>query len=216
MAITILRPGQHIAQLGNDSMQFYAPKAAAGALVQDLFTDTNGVSLQNHTPDVDAVGGGWVIGRGPWTININMAIANYAASAANPYYHAYIETNQADVIIESTLFVKSEPRFVGGACFRHTGYNDFWFVSVQQDSGVFRLVERTAGTELIRDSNVAAIGAGNHTLRIELSGTAISATLDGGRTLSTVSAVRQAATQHGMIERRGNRCPTDDIEITAN
>ena len=214
MAITILRPGQHIAQLGNDSMQFYAPKAA-GALVQDLFTDTNGVSLQNHTPDVDAVGGGWVIGRGPWTININMAIANYAATANNPYYHAYIETNQADVIIESTLFVGANNKG-GGACFRHTGYNDFWFVRVQQDSGAFQLVERTASAELIRDSNVAAIGAGNHTLRIELSGTAISATLDGGRTLSTVSAVRQAATQHGMIEHRGNRCPTDDIEITAN
>lgn len=71
----------------------------AAYLVYDTFTDANDTSLDAHTPEKDAVGGGWVENRGNFDIQSNEA--NDAAGDANT--HAYMVTSASNVRVAVEL-----------------------------------------------------------------------------------------------------------------
>jgi hypothetical protein len=100
--------------------------SAPGALIfQDLFNDTNGTTLNNHTPDLDPSGLGWtrdlqtmVIQDNKCEEDINSAVSISTADAL-----------QADVVITATGCThhrNSADRANMGVVFRFVDTNNFW------------------------------------------------------------------------------------------
>ena len=63
--------------------------------ILDTFTDTNGVLIQNHTPDIDSVGTGWELLNG--SIDIQSNRGRMISGSTNDV--AVIDCGEADVII---------------------------------------------------------------------------------------------------------------------
>ena len=77
-------------------------------IVQDTFTDTNGVLIPSHTPDIDTVGGGWTdsFGNTPKPTIQSNQFDNTNTGASSQHV---IDSGQADLIIEATLVTTSTP-----------------------------------------------------------------------------------------------------------
>jgi len=63
----------------------------------DTFTDTNGVLLENHTPDIDIVGGGWVDDADEWEIQ-----SNKATTSLGQAHTTEIDVGTADYTLKVT------------------------------------------------------------------------------------------------------------------
>lgn len=176
----------------------------ASTLVSDTFTDTNGTSLTAHTPDVDTVGGGWSLatatgsGSGTFTIENNKLEATRTSSTYFPI--GTIDVGQADVTIDVNLTFETDDFGFDGIVFRYQDQSNFWFATREATSGDFRILEKNAGVNTERASIAAGISAGtNHDMQVVLSGTSITATIDGGNEITFSSSFLETETTHGLI-----------------
>ena len=180
-------------------------------VVQDTFTDTNGTSLDAHTPDV-VVSGGWTEQAGNWQITSNKAVISSSTIA-----RATIESGEADCVIAVTVTSNTgtdDPSRDSAIIGRYSDLNNLWLVGVNSQGDIFRLVERNASTFTTRASASVTINTATaYALEATFNGANIDATLDGGNDISYGSAtLNQTATIHGIAVRTVNDT-VDDFSV---
>jgi hypothetical protein len=162
----------------------------------DTFTDTDGVWLENHVPDIDVGAGGWIKdSAGRITINSGTIVpdgsdtyfcdpgmpsvnlqADIVFSSGNLLLHDFVQLNfrAANAAAKYMLTVGK----LAGA-----GAYSFWKDATKVAEGVFTYAE----------------GA-HHIIRVEDNGSVMTATIDGGNPLSYTSADYNTNTKVGVIQ----------------
>lgn len=173
---------------------FKSVAALGGATIAaDTFTDTNGTALADHTPDTDAVGTGWAVLSGTWTISGNKAVT---ATTGRAVLEAGIADGTATVTWSSVNSATS-----GGLCLRATDDNNWLRVYVDESANTVVLQKRVTGT--VTTVNSAAVTGGittntNYVVAATLSGSSVIVYVDGVQYLSETVADHQAVTKHGL------------------
>ncbi len=182
-----------------------------GSIVRDSFTDTNGVSLTAHTPNVAP--NGWVLLEGTVpkiqgnlateTLSTAWAITTIDSGAAN-----------ASVSVDVAR-ATSEPW--GGLILRATDANNFLLVKYRY--GVVGLHKRQGGTLTdIRSENVTSAAQNTrHRLRVELQGSIVRVFWDGALSFQETVTFQQTATRHGLAwyPTIDNGTFLDDFDVSA-
>jgi len=180
-------------------------------IIVDTFTDSDGVGLAAHTPDTNIPGNPWVSVAGVWKILSNKTYPS--SSVTNP--HSSIDSTYADcsVQVDITLISTSSRT---GLIARYTDPNNYWGLTLSISSGLLELIERNGGTVYARASISVTIANGEtHTLKLVMSGTNFTGTMDGANTITYSSSSFQSNTVHGI---RGTNSQTterhDNFSVT--
>jgi len=169
-------------------------------IVEDNFTDTNGVLLTAHTMDL---GDGWVSPDGDptrWEIQSNQA-QNSASGTNN---RVVVESNRSDQItISGSMEIDSSLDSVN-IIFRHTNSPNEWrFQYLASASGAeFRIERIIGGVVTTRDSSVHTVADGaTVTWEIILDGDNIKCNIltPEVHSLETDDVFNITATEHGMV-----------------
>lgn len=190
----------------------------ATVIVQDTFTDTNGTSLDAHTPNT-APSGGWTERVGNWSINSNST--NLSGNSNNA--HATIETGVADC----TITCEADNNAGSGALGTETGIicrwsdtSNYWRVGVNAFDDTIKIIERNAATNTQRASGSVSGGVTGgtlYTVQAVLAAASITATVDGANSINYASAtLNQTATIHGIAARTATTDRVDDFLVEAD
>lgn len=178
-------------------------KAVLQPLVKDTFTDTNGVSLDAHDPEV---GNDWAEELGAWEIQANEAQPVGARPAA-PRFIAVCDSGESDIFLRCTITV--DGAVPGGPVLRYDNTPEFWYVDVNPVTGNFGLYEYVGGGFVLRDNAAAGIGAGTYEVTVVADGQDITCWLDGDDLITWgAAALNETETDHGI--RTDNLVPSFD------
>jgi len=155
-------------------------------LFQDSFTDTNGVLLQNHTPDIDSVGGGWLALSGIADIQSNQASRTIAC-------HYRFDLGVADHKISGEFSVSNANQ---GPLLRVQDDTHFWYAVY--NGSTLELYENNAGYTLRASSAVGAAVVPPYVVEAEATGNNISALGRGVDSLNFTSALFNTETHGGL------------------
>ena len=184
--------------------------AAAGPLILDQFTDTNGTSLSAHTiAPTNTPATAWTIRQGTFTIQSNRAQASTGFSD-----FVTLQAGIADGTFSVIVIPTADSLTNGvdqGIILRQTDTSNYVEVVIQGNS--FRAFEVSGGFTL-KDSEAVAITAGvSYTIEVIVSGSSYTATLNGGSALSFTSTKNQTTVRHGL--NGSNSTQFDDFTISA-
>lgn len=187
---------QLLSAFGN-KMHIINPYRYGGVMkFSDTFTDTNSVLLVNHTPDIDTVGGGWVAQNGAFDIQSNKASGS-TAPGSEPHIIATIETNQADVIIQSDIGLNADNAV--RIILRYVDNDNFWLC--QSKGGVsdtMQIFERTSGSYQLRATGIHTDADEDVTYTVTANGTTITFTSPTQSINYASATAHQTATIHGI------------------
>lgn len=176
----------------------------ANELFLDNFTDTNGVSLHAHTPDI-APSGGWTEALGDFDIQSNMA--NFVSGSADPSL-AHIDLGSVvDCYIELAGTMGNTTGTTNSALvLRYVDTSNYLFIVQSAGSGL-QLFENVAGTPTaLAGSGTPGISAGEvFTLRVVLTGNIITAAIRGA-SAGDVGGFSWEGTRFNTATRIGIRC----------
>ncbi len=175
-------------------------------LVLDHFTDADSTSLDAHTPDTRPGSNAWVEALGNWQITGNKAVL----AALQGWAQAHINSGQANCTV--SVNAKSTTAAAGmgkdvGLLVRWASngtYNDWWSIGVSAADDRFRIIEVNDGVSQTERAGAAVMidTATVYAISATLSGSTITATVDGGNQISYASAsMNQTSTIHGIIAR---------------
>jgi hypothetical protein len=179
-----------------------AGMAGPTVLFYDTFTDANGTLLTAHTPDVDVVGGGWVLDAGTITIQSNRA----QATAALARY--FVNAGHADTTVSMDII--SDAGGAGGFIVRWQNSLNHWICRLLASTGRIQIFDVNAGTLTLR-AETAVVVAYPATLTVVMSGTTITLTYNS-LSASYSSSFLQTQTRHGL---RLNNTIVDNFQMTA-
>jgi hypothetical protein len=196
--------GTHVTQAGVDkvaslikaALDTYYPHTLSFSLVAfDPFTDANSTAVGSHTM---YLGNGWTVQSGAIVITSNKAVASGTAPGG-PQWVATIATSYADCTTSVVINVTTGTGTYYGLALRYSDNNNMWW-AIAEGGGTFAIFERNAGTNTLRASASLTITAGtNYTIQAVLSGSTITATINGGNQISYGSAtLNQTANTHGI------------------
>lgn len=163
-------------------------------IISDTFTGANGTSLTVHAPDVNTPGNSWVNGVGTWTIQTNKA----GNTAGVNNQSALIDANCADCDVSADVtLVAGSTRL--GVIGRWIDASNFWQLILTVAGAQIQLIERNAATNTVRASAAITVADGEtHNVKLSLSGTTLTGTMDGANTVSYTSSSFQTSTTHGI------------------
>ena len=187
--------------------------AKAGIVVYDTFTDTNGVLLSNHTPEIYPAGSTW----GGGTATTDTTIRGNAAESQCAYATnsgCGIVTGLADCKITANVSGHNSPN----TTYRYRGYGikvrcssaangsssdtaTWYAVLIAAANDEFYILEKASGDSYTtRATTSVTINKDQvYLMTITLSGATITATLDGANEISYSSATtNQTSTIHGV------------------
>lgn len=161
-------------------------------LLWDTFRGTDLTRISSHTMDW---GAGWSEHTGDFILRYDRAwlsVSNAGndnvatAEAGKADLSCYLRVRSAD--ITNTI----------GLCARYTSTANFWLIGIS--SGLFRILEKNANAYTVRSSVAVTVETGReYEIRVTLSGSAISTTLDNGNPVTYGSATfNQTATRSGL------------------
>ena len=187
-----------------------ATTAPAGPIIYDTFTDTDGVSLDAHTPDTNSPGNPWVELNGVWEISSNRVIFN----AAPNWSQAVIDAEMADLTVEAVCRLTGT--YGGGLIVRLSDDNNFWLLQIDNNSDTLILYEINGGGATNRAQAAVSIAINtDYAVKMTTSGTTITAWLDGANEISYNSATfNQTSTRVGLAQNSG-QAVFDDFTVTA-
>jgi len=169
-------------------------------LLNDTFTDADGVVLTAHTPE--SGGGVWTRIEGTGTDNAkisgNKLLGAQVGGSAFAYVH---ETGQANVKIQADFNLN--PLFSNGVLgaieiiARQTDANNFLRLSLNGNNMSINKVVAGVLTELSGNVAMSYPSTGLYPVEVNLNGSAISFTANGV-TLNVSDAFNAGATKHGM------------------
>lgn len=173
-------------------------------LFYDSFTDTDGTLLENHTPDTDTQGGGWVHAHAGTASITSNAVTIEDAGAR---YVANVGTAVALARIESVTMIGATGVLELFA--RHDGDLDIdncWQLMFIDDTNELRLVERNGGTGTTRASETISDPS---SIEIRAYADRVEGWTDGVQRLSYASTVHNANTRVGF----GHGSTTDGVTV---
>ena len=159
-------------------------------VVEDLFSGSG--SLNGRTPDtVNTPGGTWTVTAGSATVSSgSLANGSTGESLAN------LQFGVSDYTL--TVNVSEESGGASGPVVRYVDDNNL-FVVVLSNFTNFSLYERVSGTYTLRADSSFPFGSGYYTIKMTISGSTISATVNGGNLISYGSATAgQTSTVGGV------------------
>lgn len=175
-------------------------------LVYDTFTDTNGVPLTSHVPNIAP--GGWVAGRGTFDIQSNRA--SWLTNGTPADSIQTIDTGRSDCALSAIVQMNSVYTSVGIA-FRVLDADNSFFAAIQTD--IFYVLRQIAGVPALLDTKSFTLPQnGDHVIRVALYGSSIIATLDGAHEMSITDANFQTETKHGLLADDAATC--DEFLVT--
>lgn len=192
------------------------PRAAPqAAVILDTFTDLDGVTLANHTPDIAPSSSTWS--------NSNLGIHANQLHYLNTTNRqiAVIQSGVSDCEItlrccyDSNGSSSISSEFRSGIIGRYTAPGNFWRIAFHPLSN-FGIYEINAGVAVARAStSFASENGAFHTVRATLKGTNFQADLDGEYAISyDLASFNQTATLHGlMIGYSGTVPAADDFRL---
>lgn len=176
-----------------------------GVTVYDQFTDTDATGLASHTPTKSPAQ--WVVENGATQITSNRAA--WVSNGSPAFMLAHIASGLANCVISvigKWTTVGANP----GICFRVQDKNNCFIVFYSNN--LFAIVRRLVGGVSVLASAVVATTTGtDHVIEVTLSGTSISATLDGGNLISATDTNFQAVKKHGLYAE--NNATFDEFQV---
>ena len=185
---------------------------AVGIVVYDTFTDTDAVLLSNHTPEICPSGSTW--GGGAAT---NLTIITTNAACSPDWYSTSmgcgIDTGLVNCKITATVKAYG---YNSNFNYRNSGIrvrcnsaadseisdSSTWYgIVVNSHSDKFQIIEKASGNSytVLSETSVTMDSETSYTLVATVSGTTITATLDGANEISYSSAsVNSSSTIHGV------------------
>jgi len=157
------------------------PDQGPVTLFRDVFTDTNGTRLQNHTPQT---GGPWTENLGVWTIT------NNDVAPAAPNAIATVDVGQSDYSMASTIDLSSGTGWSSvngwefGPVFRYQDPNNYVFARYlwQNASPEIEIFEiRNGQGRLLNAKNITGLVSlgSTHVMRVSVVGQQIAVYSDG-------------------------------------
>ena len=176
--------------------------ALTGTLIEDAFTDTNATALTSHTiAPTNTPAATWRNETGTKQITSNKAIT--ATIDADGESFQSVDAGKSDVTIDVDVTTGTDLAnlYGGSILFRVTDQNNLWLVSLRSADNTFKILEKNAGTITARASTSFTYATSTtYAVRVVVSGTSITATINGGNTLTYTSSFNQSATRHGIGE----------------
>jgi hypothetical protein len=187
-----------------------------GVIVHDTFTDTDNTMLSSHTPEVCPSGSTW--GGGTTTTKI-LIISNELVGTNGSLTggHCGIETGVADCIVTATIKAHSVSGGTGGYQWRlpgikvrcntaaySTSYSDtqsYYLICIDSYLDKFYILEKASGNTWTAQASasVSIDYTSAYVIKATLSGSTITATLNGANEISYASATsNQTSTIHGV------------------
>ena len=173
------------------------PDPTKTTYIYDSFTDTDGVLLENHMPNI---GGAWSALLGSTAILSNRA---GASGASNKY------TIDAEVVAVNIQLDAYMGNVSGGGnndfiqiAFRQADVLNLYTVTLGKVAGVsiYKIAETTSGTGTDRATGTWTYASGaHHVLRLEDDGTVMTATIDGANPITYSSTTKNTNTKIGHI-----------------
>lgn len=168
--------------------------------------------MTTHAMDI---GGGWTQQSGVWTISGNVAVQ---ATASTGYYIVTTDAGKARCQIHARIrtYAGSGGAW-GGVVVRFKDINNYWQIIMGWPSQGVYIVEVVGGTAITRASKTFVTPYQRWVgIDVTCSGDTITATFDGGSTLTYTSVANNIATEFGLFEYRdGSNSPLwfDDFQI---
>jgi hypothetical protein len=186
-------------------------------ILSDTFTDTVGTNLTAHAPDVNTPnpGGFWTQITGTQKVIAGNKDQCSSFGAGSGEYT--LDAGQADYTLSETInFSSGDTGNYHGLICRVTDGNNHWQVVVDQGNGLMKIRERSGGSNTDRASTSVTINTGtDYTLQAVLSGTSITATLNGGNSINYGSMATGAGkTKVGIRDGQVNTMTHDNFLVT--
>jgi len=168
-------------------------------LLQDTFTDTDADDLiTQHTPNV---GPGWTRNSttSSWLIQGNRARVTKTGTERD---FAWMDSGDADVVISCKVFAQSASNLPGIIARLSDDESNCWIIHISPQSDTFAILQREADVNTSRASTSVTIDIQTlYTIEVTLSGSTITATLNGGNQIQYASATfNQTSTKHGISD----------------
>lgn len=158
-----------------------------GMAVLDHFTDTNGVLLSAHTPDVGPVAG-WSIEAG--SLNIESNYARTIGSALTQV--AVVDGESADGTLKCSVNPSSGQ---AGIVFRFADTDNYWLLAAYSN---LRLYKYVAGVETEYACAAVELRGQWSDLKVVLDGDDIAIYLEGVNVYNRTDSDHSANTEHGL------------------
>lgn len=203
-------------QLPRRSLMAIQRRAAPARLViLDSFSETEGVPLPDHTPDLAPAGSAWN--------NANLGIStnqvHFITSTTRQI--ALIQSGVSDCQIslrccyDSNGAGSTASEYRSGIIGRYSGPGNFWRIAFNPTIN-FVIYEVNAGVTVGRAStSFLSENGAFHTVSASLSGKKIQGEIDGQYTISySLATFNQTATQHGLMIGYSGAVPAaDDFRV---
>ena len=190
----ILRAGQRMAHVPGLGVRTSSRAVSAGGpsyIIYDTFTGSG--ALTSHSPDV---GGSWIESGGGavWSISSNKATNNDQYTT-----YAIIDSSVYDCTVEVVLNPRdATSSFVRGLIARFSDASNYYKIGVKYTANEFGIYNISNGS---LSSTAFTVTPGvDHTIVAVMSGTTITATINGGNQVVYNSA-SLTGTYHGMAGR---------------
>ena len=177
---------------------------ALNLIFRDRFTDTNGTSLANHTPEKNTGTAGWSVAVGTATVDSNAADVGTATPDI-----AVVTLGVANYTVRCLMTLNAANRF--GVILRYATTTSFVFIEGSGDVNQLQLRTRdAAGYNTISQTTFTWSGAVQLVARLD--GSSVSATI-GGTTLTGTITEAQTAGGVGIWAWSGDTADWDDLEV---
>lgn len=193
---------------------------APSTRILDNFTDADATALASHAiAPTNVPSTSWVVDGGAFIISANRAQSNGGATQ----HVADLDSSRANVTIDCDCTNGGDVSIGewSNVLLRWTNNSNFWYVGDRYNgvsSFLFAITEVNAGVATIRASVVIANPSSEtHAIQVVATGAVITATRDGGSSISYNSAtLNQTAVRHGLFEKRqtgSNKCKWDNFKV---
>lgn len=169
-------------------------------LVQDTFTDSNGVSLFSHTPNVDTIGGGWTAYKVFTTAGTPAAdIQSNKMRVTVALTGGVIQTNEPDVDV-TVDYTAGAAANRGQVVLRASTDGNCWIVNLREtDSDVILVrVENNIST-IVGTAAQTYTNGQTYNVRVFTNGATITVYINSVQKITTSGGTfNQTATKHGL------------------
>jgi hypothetical protein len=177
----------------------FAPSLAV--IHSDTFTDTNGTSLDAHSPNT---GNGYdEEGSCEWEIQSNKA--EYLSGSA--LCVASTDVADATVAVTADIGVPNDTNYSVGIILRGSDASNYWALSIGRDSGgtpALQLSENNAGVFTLRDSeNLGAVTNTTQTVTLSVTGNDFTGSI-GATQVTYTSSLHNTSTEVGLFTYTGS------------
>jgi hypothetical protein len=178
----------------------------------DTFTDSDGLSVAGHAPEI---GGPWsILVSGSWQIQSNKlrCLSGFSGSGYNTV--VAVNTAASDIDASVLINVGSYPVSAGfaGIVFRLTDNDNYLMVELDQSgNAVMAYRKQSGGYTLLATAAFTFTANTTYNLRVVATGSNVLGYVDGVLYLSFSTTFQQNAVIHGLTGNRGEGPPANPI-----